>query len=492
MRRGCRLFGLVVLGIGVLPILSPASDQVDCDGPVSRPLPFTTAWTTRDLANQWCATQRLHDQYSSPAFTQKFFSSTPDLFAQGVSSQTNEPSRLRITAAQLVPGASTADPFRSPDEWQAAGRGRVRPVSFISSFTGAKLAGEIWLPPAVLPAPYPGVVLTTGATQQHRQLYFWAAEGLAEAGYLVLTYDVQGQGGSENFNHTDDGGSFCTSRGCPGPLIPPDDYFEFGVLNAFRFLLSTQAAPYGTLTPNSQGTDLYNPQWSLLNQAVLDPSGRMRVGLIGHSLGAAYSVWTGQEDRRNAAIVSWNATGNLPDDILPKAHAPILYINSDYHQIPLPTLSIPDPLLYQAGYRQLRRLCDAGKQCVEAMQVALRASTHYEWTYVPYVRPASRYGERVSFYYTLAWLDAHLKGATDQQMRANALARLTARTFDGSADRHSIGAGLTAAGTQGFVNLPYTIVGRPVPDRLSFYYLSSHWLRDGNQTLSCEDMRAGC
>ena len=58
---------------------------------------------------------------------------------------------------------------------------------------------------------------------------------------------------------------------------------------------------------------------------------------------------------------------------------------------------------------------------------------------VPYILPASHYGERVAFYYTLAWFDRYLRGSD------RAFARLTARTFDGSSDAHSIGGGTYSA-----------------------------------------------
>jgi hypothetical protein len=60
---------------------------------------------------------------------------------------------------------------------------------------------------------------------------------------------------------------------------------------------------------------------------------------------------------------------------------------------------------------------------VATMQVALRASTHAEWsTSVTPVQPigGSLYGEAVAAYYTLAWFDYYLRGSQD------ALHRLTA------------------------------------------------------------------
>ena len=95
----------------------------------------------------------------------------------------------------------------------------------------------------------------------------------------------------------------------------------------------------------------------------------------------------------------------------------------------------------------------------------------------------------------LRWLDRYVRG-----MRSG-YGRLTARSFDDSADVHSIGAGTydagraaadptdTAAG-----NVPYTISGLPVADRLSFYYDSQYSLSRpprGAKT-TCVDMRAGC
>src|SRR5437764_8330274 len=46
-----------------------AQGAPDCLGPAGDPAPGTQEWTERDFANQYCATQRLQDQYSSPAFT---------------------------------------------------------------------------------------------------------------------------------------------------------------------------------------------------------------------------------------------------------------------------------------------------------------------------------------------------------------------------------------------------------------------------------------
>jgi hypothetical protein len=93
-------------------------------------------------------------------------------------------------------------------------------------------------------------------------------------------------------------------------------------------------------------------------------------------------------------------------------------------------------------------------------------------------------------HYTLAWFDRYLKG--DKR----ALDRLTATSFDGSADRSSIGAGTYSAEAAAADpldpaagNVPYEIEGLPVADRLSFYYDSAY---DFGKRGVCLDMRAGC
>lgn len=452
------------------PCDTPAPDNV---------APSTPAWTQRDLDNMRCAAQRLEDQYANPALHQKFATETPVTYSPGIMAQVQEPSRPRITAGQILPGARNPDPYRVPAEWQASGRGRVLPISFISIHRGAKHEGEIWLPPEAVPGPHPAVVFTTGTNQKWRHLYFWLAEGLAEAGYMVMTYDTQGQGGSENFSHDDDG----SLRSDP-TLNPEVNTFFLDLTDAITFLFSTPTARYGVDAPNYAGTDRYNPAWASLD--------RLRVGLAGHSLGGVVSIWAGQDDFRITAIVSYNATGNILDEILPRAHSPTLYMNSDYGNIgPRPFLTAPGPFTKQVGYCQLvgknqAPPCKADQQelGIDAMQVALRSSTHFEWAYVPYGQPASRYGERVSMYYTLAWFDAYLKGMPD------AFDRLAATTFNGSADASSIGAGTFEPDPAGgFRNVPYRIAGSGVALRLSFYFRSSYWLKGG--TLGCNDMRSG-
>jgi len=132
------------------------------------------------------------------------------------------------------------------------------------------------------------------------------------------------------------------------------------------------------------------------------------------------------------------------------------------------------------------------------MKLVLRASTHLDWTLS---EPAgNRYAEAVSVYYTLAWFERYLKGAGDRRIARKALKRLTAASFDRTADRHSISQGLydpgAAAANPGDPyagNVPYRIAGLAVADRLSFYFPSKCSLRAPGGRIVSDDIRAeGC
>jgi hypothetical protein len=358
------------------------------------------------------------------------------------------------------------------------------------------------------------VVITDGSIQAFQNLYYWAAEGLAQYGYEVMTYDVQGQGDSD-----------LLPAGCPtltDPTaqcrgVPYQQNYNFyqGAEDSLSFFLSTPEQPY-------RGT--YNPGWRLLDSR--------RVGIAGHSLGAAAVSWVGQCDRRVRAIVAW-------DDLIPitpsqcatnvsvpssdqstAAHAPALALTNDYEFNMAPQSRVPDPngsgisngggTDGTAGYLSLIH------QGVDSEIVSIRNGTHLTYSYIPYVLPANEIGERIAFHYTLAWLDEYLRGGRDPLLprRDTAYRRLTSLgRYDRSADRNdnrdrraadiSFGAGTfsparaaadpidPAAG-----NVPYEIRGIPIRDTLSFYYYSEYAIHDphvaGDPLRTCTDMLARC
>jgi dienelactone hydrolase len=431
------------------------------------PAPGTPEWQVRDTHNQYCSTLRVRDQVLSPAYGFGNLTQGASLYVDQWVDQLADPAHPRGGVTTLVPGSKGADPFRSIERWTEAGRGRVEPVRF-KALNGSTLRGHVFLPPRTVKRPkagYPGVVITDGSVQAYEELYFWAAQDLAESGYMVMTYDVQGQGDSDLF------GEDCPGE-CSGVPYQQDYNFFQGAEDSLSFFLS-DGNPYADL---------------------LDTN---RVGLAGHSLGASAVSHVGQCDTRVKAIVAWDNLRKITDCsgiVIPEKHrakqlvnTPALAITNDYAFNPQPHSAPPDPRAKEAGYRQI---VDAG---LDAQIVTLRNATHLTYSYIPLVLPANELGERMASYYTLAWFDLQLRG------KGSGFDRLTATAFDDSADVHSIGAGVydaTAADpTDPYSgNVPYEIEGIPVEDAVSFYYLSSYSLRDpgGHKRFACENMRAGC
>jgi dienelactone hydrolase len=453
---------------GTAAAQAPFAVDASCFAPAaSDPAPGTPEWQIRDTHNQYCATLRNRDQQTNPTFGYGNLTTGTELYIDQTLGQLGDPSHPRGGVTTLIPGSKAADPFRSVQRWTEEGRGRVAPVTF-KSLNGATLRGHVFVPPASVKKPkegYPGVVITDGSVQAYEELYYWAAEDLASAGYMVMTYDVQGQGDSdlagENFP-TDQSG------------VPYQQNYNFyqGAEDSLSYFLSA-ANPYSD---------------------VLDAD---RVGIAGHSLGAAAVSVVGQCDKRVKTIVAWDnlrKVDNCDGVTIPAQfrsdeplHAPALALTNDYAFNPQPATSAPDPHAKDAGYQQLKA---AG---LDTQIVSLRNATHLTYTYIPLVLPANELGERMASYYTLAWFDLQLRGDD------TGFTRLTASKFDDSADVSSIGAGIydpaQADPTDPYAgNLPYMIEGIPVKDAVSFYYLSSYSLTvpHGDDAVTCSDMRAGC
>jgi dienelactone hydrolase len=325
--------------------------------------------------------------------------------------------RVYATLGQLLPGGSVGNPL----EYATL---RSTTVAFASR-TGAKLVGRLWTDGR--PGPHPGVVITPGSIQGTQHMYWWAARSLARAGYLVLTFDVQGQGESETFGHA------------PGDPVPTADGVPFqqagnfidGTVDALRFLLSGPTEPYvpGTWSPaevaRSQAAGDRSLSWSNPFAAQLD---RGRVALAGHSLGArAISVVQQCSDQAELwrtlrvcggrsfpirAVVAWDG---LADDVTPVV--PAMDQRADgYFFTPEPTTQPPGPGANLAG---LRRWRTAG---VDTYALTIRGGTHLEWVDVPYILPSTTYGVLLAEHYTLAWIERYT--SPDPAVRRAASARL--------------------------------------------------------------------
>ena len=155
------------------------------------------------------------------------------------------------------------------------------------------------------PAKRPLIVITNGSVQAPERLYWGQAALLAKHGYVVLTYDPQGQGRTDTF-----GAGVDQHDGFPSQTGRP---FYDNTEDALDFALSTPATPYDPRPSCTSGTD-HSPKQDRrvgagLNAAfnplhdLVDPS---RVGIAGHSLGAAAVSYIGQIDPRVDGIVAWD------------------------------------------------------------------------------------------------------------------------------------------------------------------------------------------
>jgi fermentation-respiration switch protein FrsA (DUF1100 family) len=430
------LFGLIWPFAPVLAQTGPDPASDPCVLPAPAAEPGTQTWTQRDLQNMRCAEARIEE--------------VPLSWVLGLGTA-EMPSPVR-------------DPYRAPARHDGT---RFRfATAVVSNRSGEDLPAEIYrpcsstgcsdVPPGLTVAdgPYPAVLIVHGGGSQ-KELHRWAAQGLAEAGYLAISFDVA------SGNHGTDA----------------QDMVDWLFSGDFPFLVD------------------------------LD---RDRVGIVGHSQGASTASLLGQLDPRLKAIVAWDNLTAVDsalwaDDIgvAPPAGLPIttpaLGIGADYYFTPRLYLEAPEPAPSNGeggrgrgvsahpkdlGYQELR---SAG---VDTMLFILRAGTHLDFTPLQ-AGTGSRYGEPVSFYLTLAWFDRYLKGLSDPAAAQAGHARLLAGVYDDSADIHAIGAGYYDPMTG---NQPYRIADLSACDRMSFYFKSRYALRapGSNQLSTSEDWKQDC
>ena len=150
------------------------------------------------------------------------------------------------------------------------------------------------------------MVITTGSVQGSEGMYEWLAQDLAERGYVVLTYDVQGQGTSETL----------PSRATALPTSPPTVVpaspaaVELRRRHPRRALLLHRhpARPLPQPARRRDEVDAFNPFWRLFDRSrdrrTATPGRTDRIAVIGHSLGAAAVSRVQAVDRRVAAVVA--------------------------------------------------------------------------------------------------------------------------------------------------------------------------------------------
>ena len=305
-------------------------------------------------------------------------------------------------------------------DWGPKGYGLVEPVLWTAR-NGATISGHVWATRAG-PPQRPGVVITNGSVQAAEQMYWYAAQTLAKAGYVVLTWDPQGQGQSDLLGEGPDAheGVPAQSDGRP---------FYDGTVDALDFFLSTPDQPF-TPRPSCETGTSHAPKQQRRVAAGLNAAhnpfahllDRERIGLAGHSYGAAGVSYVGQWDPRVKAIVAWDnlgpadpaaggRLGERPCPADPDARRPVpitkpaLGLSADYGLIATPNTADPDPLAKSAQSLEYSR---AG---VDTGQLVIRGGTHYEFSFI--ANPAfgaTLRGADLTAWYTTAWFDKYVKG----------------------------------------------------------------------------------
>jgi dienelactone hydrolase len=444
-------FRTLLCGIALSSGLAATALPAVADGTATRrdggPQPGSAAYAARDVRNIADAYGRIvgvGGQLRDPAYLPALVSESNAVTTAQLLAQAAEPTRLAITAGQVVPGWNVGNPLRAG--WDGT-RGRARDVAFTNRY-GALLRGTVHRPlPGArdpytgrrLRGPFPGVVITPGSVQGSEGMYEWLAQDLAERGYVVLTYDVQGQGRGETFPHENEELSalpFCNpfaeprdqeQFGCPGVPFQQLSNFVVGTEDALDFFTSTPRHPYANPRSGDAKVDDHNPFWRIFDTRP-DPRphtrGRTtRIAIIGHSMGARAVSQVQGTDRRVATVVALDklsgsssiAPGVPGNTVAPRV--PALGLQSEYGftvspyflaggsgLVPGPSPDGPDPRREkQTGFRDWQR---AG---VDSMMLVPRASTHLEYTDIPLVLPASRYGQALTSAVVQRWLDRYLK-----------------------------------------------------------------------------------
>jgi hypothetical protein len=267
--------------------------------------------------------------------------------------------------------------------------------------------------------------------QADEALYWYAAQALAKDGYVVLTWDAQGQGQSDTAGEAPDAneGTPAQSDGRP--------FFD-GTEDALNFLLSTPSHPYEPVPSCNSGIShaakqnrrvkagldaAYDPFWKMINTS--------EIGLAGHSYGAAGVSYIGQWDKRVKAIVAWDNLGsptpqgvsfngnhvgeqgcvNAANRTNATLHTPALGMSADYFLPPTPNPSEPDPTAKSTWSLHY------SKAGVDTGELIIRGGSHLDFSFIPFppaYTPGPPFGATLRGadmidWYTSAWFDKYLK-----------------------------------------------------------------------------------
>ena len=477
---------------GVTPTQPDGLDR-SCD---TAPYP-SAEWTACEAAN-FARTLEATTEQLSPDFESRWVAqSATNLLAWTERSLTDpswlDPRSGNTTVTPLCATWSlqcTGDPFRHPSVDGPDGssfyqtEAEVIPVVFYDEGC-ARISGRGWAPRISTGQRLPAVVIENGSIQAPETAYWWAAQLLVRAGYVVMTFDPRGQGRSDlQTPNLGQGGNINAN------------VFVTGLVNAIDFFRSDPSTPYswnetcsGTYpTPVSANNPLHDR---------IDPD---RLGITGHSAGAigvstvaglgadGAEPWPGLQDAENPvdALVAWDplVSGSTPllagQFAVPRV--PGLGLTGDYISADDLSVDVLSGVFTLAPYttppdpEQHLELAfnDYVAAGVPVYALTIAGVTHFDFSQVPTFPSTSwcpdtssgacrgGWGIGPLQHYTLAWFDRWLKRPGESG-------------YD-DADQRLV----DDAGPEGAAKLSFRYhSARAYPDR------SGAWQR-------CDDIRAGC
>jgi hypothetical protein len=433
------------------------------------PAPGTPDWYAREAANVAHTTGEQQREAADPAFHVRL---TEQSLANQQSFALRQATDPDWTTAGNVcerwDGDCAGDPYRYPgiDPFYDS-TGQVTQISYYDD-GGARISGRVWAPKhPVAGYRYPAVVIETGSVQAPEPLYWWFAQTLVRSGYVVMTFDVRGQGRSDNHTPSGAQGSNANSSVFWDGVVDAIDWFR--ATPGQRYTANAKWLPSHPLASAAHPNNDFNPYWELIDPA--------RLGIAGHSLGATgVSIVQGLEPWPGIighggpnpvkVTVAWDnlaAPGGSGMGSTPPAYrirTPALGSSNDYSLVVVPYASEPDP----EGKKQAFAAWE--KAGVPTVQLVIQGATHFEYSLLPNFPapfPTSNWktwGNPFADHYSLAWIDRWLK-VPGEPGYADADARL--------------------------------LQDRAWGERMSFYFRSARDFPDrAGARHVCQDIRAGC
>ncbi len=470
---------------GVLASMTVVATVLAPSASAAPPTTFEPALEAQNFA----ITQERQTIYDTPEYQAQLTEQSALNLTEALSEEAADPGRLFSDDLCWNGGNGCAGDVRLYD-WQKNGEGLVQKVLFTAR-DGATLSGRLWATKAG-PKKRPGIVITDGSVQADEQMYWYAAQALAKDGYIVLTFDPQGQGQSDTLGQAPD-----ETEGVPAQSDGRP--FYDGTEDAIDFLLSSAKHPYEPVPSCETGTShaaKQNERVAAGLDTAYDPFYKQlktsEIGLAGHSYGAAGVSYIAQWDPRVKAVVAWDNLGGpgpeagsvpsqqggtppmssigekpCPSDPNARTVVPItkpgLGMSADYGLPPLPNTGLPEPL---AKSKESLAYSEAG---VDSGEIIIRGGSHLDFSFIPnQAFGASLRGPDEIDWYTSAWFDKYLK-------------------HQGSADKRLL--------TERWREDPVEAAIDPRGDgnAFSFYYLSRLDIHlKGGQQWDCEDLRDGC